>query len=107
MPIPDYPTPRVQSLLLPVLRMVADESGHVEDIRKRVKDEFKLTDKQITETHPKSGINVFVNLVAFALANLVMGKAITRESKGFYKVTDRGVTILKGKPLKLTIEELH
>jgi hypothetical protein len=102
------PIPRVQSLLLPVLQIVADRAEQsVEEIRKRVKDEFKLTDQEIKQTHPKSGNNVFVNRVAWALAHLVMGKAIAPERKGFYKVTERGVTILKGNPSELTIKELH
>jgi len=102
------PLPRIQSLLLPVLRIVAGESGHsVEEIRNRLKDEFTLTDKQIKQTHLKSGINVFVNRVAWALAHLVMGKAITPVGIGFYIMTERGVTILKGNPLELTIKELH
>ena len=100
--------PRIKSLLLPVLRIVAGDSGHsVEEIRNRVKDEFRLTDKQVKQTHPRSGMNVFVNRVAWALAHLVMGKAITPERIGIYRVTERGVTILKGNPSELTIKELH
>ena len=102
------PIPNIQSLLLPVLRIVAGDSGHsVEEIRNRLKDEFELTDKQIEQTHPKSGINIFVNRVAWALAHLVMGKALTPERVGFYRTTERGVAILKGNPLELTIKELH
>lgn len=102
------PMPKIQSLLLPVLRIVAGESGHsVEEIRNRVKDEFRLTDIQIKKTHPKSGLNIFVNRVAWALAHLVMGEAITSERPGFYRVTERGVAILKGNPSELTIKELR
>jgi restriction system protein len=102
------PIPSIQSLLLPVLRIVADGSGHtVEEIRNRVKAEFKLTDKQIQQTHPKSGTNILVNRVAWALAHLVMGKAVAPERAGFYRMTERGVAILKANPLELTIKELH
>lgn len=102
------PIPRINSLLIPVLRIVSDESGHsVEDIRKGVKDQFKLTDEQTKETHPKSGMNVFENHVAWALAHLVMGKAITPERTGFYKITERGLAILNGNLRELTIKELH
>ncbi len=102
------PIPSIQSLLLPVLRIVADGSGHaVEEIRKRVKAEFKLTDKQIQQTHPKSGTNIFVNRVAWALAHLVMGKAVAPERAGFFRMTDRGVAFQIANPLDLTIKELH
>ena len=102
------PIPNVQPLLLPVLQIVADQAEQsVEEIRMRVKDKFKLTNKQVKQTHTESGRNIFVNRVAWALAHLVMGKAITSEKKGFYRVMERGVTILKGNPSELTIRELH
>lgn len=102
------PIPKIQSLLLPVLRIVAGESGHdVEEIRSRLKYEFKLTHEQIEQTHAKSGINVFVNCVAWALAHLAMGKAIAPDRKGHYRTTERGVMLLDGNPLELTIRELH
>ena len=102
------PVPRVGSLLQPVLRILAGESGSsVEDIRKRIMEQFELTDQQIDQTHPASGMNVFVNRVAWALAHLVMGKAITPERKGIYRMTERGVAILKRNPSELTIKELH
>lgn len=99
--------PRVQPILLPVLRIVADQAEQsVDEIRKRVKDKFKLTDEQVKQTRPKSGKNVFVNRVAWALAHLVMGKAIERREHG-YQITERGLAILKENPLGLTIKELH
>lgn len=102
------PLPKIQSLLLPVLRIVAGDSGlSVAEIRSRVKEEFRLTDKQIKLAHPKSGTNVFVNRVAWALAHLVIGKSITPERIGFYRITERGAAILKRTPSELTIEELH
>ena len=102
------PLPRIQSLLLPVLRLVARESGClVEEIRLGVKTEFDLTDDQITQTHSKSGQNVFVNRVAWALANLVMGKAISLKRIGWYEATELGMKILQGNPAGLTIKDLH
>ncbi|MGO9112083.1 MAG: winged helix-turn-helix domain-containing protein [Thermoguttaceae bacterium] len=101
------PIPTVQPLLLPVLRIVADQAEQsVEVIRKRVKDEFKLTDEQVKQTHPKSGKNVFVNRVAWALAHLVMGKEIELREHG-YQITERGLAVLKENPLDLTIKGLH
>jgi hypothetical protein len=100
--------PGIAALLLPVLRIVADKSGHsVEAIRNRVKERLELSDEEIRRKHPKSGTNVFVNRVAWALAHLVMGKAITQERSGFYRITDRGRAILERNSAELTIKDLH
>jgi restriction endonuclease Mrr len=71
-------TPKVQPLLLPVLRAIADGAEHgVERIRERVAEELRLTKDELTEIHRKSGQNVYANRVAFALAYFNVGKAIT------------------------------
>ena len=101
--------PRIRPLLLSVLRMTADSSEHtVEEIRQRASREFKLTRKELEQKHSKTGMNVFVNRVAGALARLVMSRAITRKSKkeGVYRITKRGIAILKGNPSELPIEAL-
>ncbi len=100
------PIPKVQALLLPVLKVTEDGAEHsVEEIRKRIIEQFKLTRKEVEQEHPKSGKNVFVNLVAFALAYLNMGRAIIRKKEGVYQIAERGAAILKGNPTDLTIAE--
>jgi len=98
--------PTVQPLLLPVLRMTG-EGLSVEEIRERVKAQFKITADEAEQTHAKSGKNIFVNLVAWALANLVMGKLIERKDNGIYQITERGVLTLKGNPSELVIHDLR
>jgi len=47
--------PRVQPLLLPVLRMTGDRNKHsVEEFRKRMIGNFKLPRKEVKQTHSKS-----------------------------------------------------
>jgi restriction endonuclease Mrr len=54
--------PRIQPLLLPVLRMTGDRNKHsVEEFRKRAIGNFKLSREEVKPTHSKSGKNVFVN----------------------------------------------
>lgn len=86
------PIPRVQLLKLPVLMMTADGAEHsTETLREGVR---------------KSGINVLVNRVAWALAHLVMGNAILLKRENFYQITERGLAILKENPRELTIKAL-
>lgn len=96
--------PKVQPLLLPVLRALADGNEHeVDEIRKRVAEELRLTVDEHKETHPKSGMNVYVNRVAFALAYLNMGKAITKRKEGVYQIAERGKALLASGVKDITI----
>ena len=102
MPIPDY-----QTMLLPVLQVVADGADHpVNEMRDRVAGRFKLTRAELAKKQ-KSGTTVFVNYVAWALAQLNMAQTIRLEKRGVYRISERGISILKGKPLSLTLRDLR
>ena len=99
-------TPKVQPLLLPVLRAMADGAEHpVEEIRNRVAEELGLTEDERKETHRKSGQNVYVNLVAFALAHFNVGKAITKKREGVYQIAERGRVIVASGVRDLSIKD--
>jgi len=108
MPIPDS-----QTLLLPVLKVLADGAEHeVEEIRERLRDQFGVTPDELAQKN-KNNTSVFVNRVAWALANLNMeagplGHAgeITAVKEGVYKITEHGRAILKSNPRELTIKDL-
>jgi restriction system protein len=100
MPIPD-----IQTLLLPVLKMIADRRS-IEETRKSLKETFQVSPAEAKQKYPK-GQNVYVNTVAFALNHLVQGKAIVRIQEGSYEITERGREILKANPSELTIRGLH
>jgi restriction system protein len=98
--------PKVQPLLLPVLRAVADGNEHpVTAIRDRIAEELRLSLEELNGIHPKSGQNVYVNRVAFALAYLNMGKAITKKKEGRYQIAERGEAILASGVINLSIKE--
>lgn len=104
MPIPDYPT-----LLLPVLQIIAKGNGadhKVEEIRKGIATQFNVSLDDLA-VKQKSGSTVFVNHVAWALAQLSIAKAIARTQKGVYRIAERGVAILKADPSDLSVKELR
>ena len=104
--------PDPQTLLLPVLKVLADGTEHnVEEIRERMKNQFGVTPNELAQRN-KSGF-VFVNRVAWALAHLSMeagpvghAKEITLIRKGVYRITERGTAILKSNPSELRIKDL-
>lgn len=100
------PLPSIQSLLLPTLRLTA-EGLSIKETRKRLREQFKITPAEAKRMHAKSGKNIFINLVAWAFAYLVMGNLIEPKDKNAYQITERGTSILSGNQAELTIRELH
>ena len=104
--------PDPQTLLLPVLRVLADGAEHeVEEIREHMKNQFGVTPSELAQKNKKGF--VFVNRVAWALAHLNMeagpmghAKEIALIRKGVYRITERGTAILKSDPPELGIKDL-
>lgn len=108
MPIPDC-----QTLLLPVLQMLADGAKHSsEEIRDQVTIQFNISSHELREKHA-NGTPVLHNRVAWALAHLNMGSgplghpnAVQKVRKEVYRITGYGKAILSRNPSELTIKEL-
>lgn len=106
MPIPDF-----QTLLLPVLRVLADGLEHSsEEIRKRVRVQFDIAPHELLAKN-KKGKTIFHCNVDLALANLQgaphgRSKAIEKVRKEIYRITEHGKAILNRNPSALTIKDL-
>ena len=99
-------TPKVQPLLISVLRTMADGGEHrSEEIRKHVADGLKLSDDYVRTINPKTSQSAFENHVAWALVYLTTGKAITKTKEGVYQIAERGRAILASDVSDLTISE--
>ena len=104
--------PDLQTLLLPVLKVLADGKEHrVEEIREQMKNQFGVSPSELLQRN-RGGL-VFVNRVAWALAHLNMeagpqghAKEIALVRHGVYQITERGLTILKKNPAELRIKDL-
>jgi restriction system protein len=105
------PIPVSQTLLLPILRVLADGLDHSsEEIRERVRVQFDIAPHELLAKN-KKGKTVFHSNVDLALANLQGvphrgSKAIEKVRKEVYKITEYGKSILKRNPSALTIKDL-
>lgn len=103
MPVPDF-----WSLMLPVLRAVADGKGtHVRDVRERVASAEGLTDADLREMLPSGRVRVFANRVAWALNHLLRAALVTRVRRGVYRIADEGERLLAKPPERLDIRYLR
>ncbi|MBZ5728035.1 MAG: restriction endonuclease [Acidobacteriia bacterium] len=103
MPIPDY-----QSLMLPVLRVLADRKEHsVAQMRQRIAEELKLSEGELTERLASDSTTVFVNRIGWAVQYLKAAIAIKALRRGVYQITDRGLALLKQEPSEINARTLR
>ena len=103
MPVPDF-----QSLMLPVLRALADGNDTaVREVRERVANAEGLTDKDLQEMLPSGRQRTFTNRVAWALDYLLRAALVERVRRGVYRVADEGKRLLAKPPKRLNIRYLR
>jgi restriction system protein len=82
--------PDGQSLMAPVLRILADGRDHqTTEIVDRLADELGLSLEERSETL-RSGVSKFANRIHWALVYLGGGKLIEKARRGVYRITDKG-----------------
>lgn len=103
MPIPDY-----QTLMLPLLKFVSDESEHsLREATEVLSKHFNLTQEE-KETLLASGRKpIFYDRVGWAKTYLGQAKLLESQRRGFFKITERGINFLKQNPDKLNDKVLQ
>lgn len=102
MPIPDF-----QTLMLPVLRQLADAKEHSSvALRDALAREFNLTADDLADLLPSKRQGKFMNRVAWALSYLKQAILVESPSRGDYKITKTGVELLANPPERITIAYL-
>jgi restriction system protein len=102
MSIPDF-----QSLMLPVLRHLAQRRWLVSDLVKAVSDDHGLTDEERRQLLPSGRQATIANRTYWALAYLNRAGLIARISRGEYEATEDGRQVLTNPPDRITIGYLN
>jgi len=103
MPIPDY-----QSLMLPVLKLAADSAEHrFRDAVDILADEFALTDEERNELLPSGSQAVFTNRAGWARSYLKRAGLLSTPRRGYFTMTEHGLSLLAEKPEKLNVSVLE
>ena len=102
MAIPDF-----QSVMLPLMRYCADGKEHaVSETTDALADQFKLTDEERKALLPSGVQEIFRNRVAWAKSHLKMAGLLANPKRGIYKITDRGLEIIRKNPPLINLKFL-
>ena len=102
MAIPDY-----QTCMLPLLKFYMDGQEHTfrETIEALAK-EFRLTDDERRKMLPSGQQEVFDNRIGWARTYIKKAGLIEAPRRGVNKITDRGLEVLKKKPVRIDVNYL-
>ncbi|AMP74856.1 restriction endonuclease [Ralstonia solanacearum] len=97
MSIPDY-----QTLMLPVLRVVADGEEHrFRDVVETLAAEYELSDEDRAMLLPSGTGPVFDNRVGWARTYLKQAGVVESKRRGYFSITDRGRALLAKNPSRI------
>jgi len=103
MAIPDY-----QNCMLPLLEFLGDQNEHsLRETIDHLATHFKLTDDELKQLLPSGQQTIFSNRVAWARTYLKQAGLLEPTRRGYFRITQRGLEILKRKPEKITVKYLE
>jgi restriction system protein len=95
--IPDY-----QTIMLPFLVAMSDGGVHrVADVGTLLSSQFGMSDAEMTERIPSGQSTIFENRIGWARTYLKKAGLIEPVLRGQYRITPRGLEVLKSKPSRI------
>lgn len=102
MSVPDF-----QSFMLPLLEFTADKEEHGRsDAADALAQHFNTIESDRKEMLPSGRQTRFDNRVAWAIAYLRKAKFLESTRRGRFKITERGLEILKANPARIDVKYL-
>jgi restriction system protein len=103
MAIPDF-----QSLMLPLLKLLADKQEHaMREVTALLSDQFHLTEDDRNLSSAVSGQGVMYNRTAWAKTYLKKAGLIEQPRRGFFKISTAGEKVLEAPPSLINIKFLE
>lgn len=102
MSVPDY-----QSLMLPLLKLASDDKEHtLAEAIDVLGAQFKLTEEEKRELLPSGRHAKFENRVGWARTYLKKAGLLESTGRGKFRITQRGLEVLKSKPQRIDVKYL-
>jgi len=103
MAIPDY-----QSIMLPLLKFLGDRKEHsLREAIEYLADEFNLSEEERKELLPSEQQFTFDNRVGWARTYLKKAGLIETTKRAYFKISERGIQVLKEKPDDINVKYLN
>ncbi len=103
MPIPDY-----QTVMLPLLRFLKDEKEHnLGEVVDALAVEFNLSPDDLQQLLGSGQQTVIRNRVGWARTYLKKAGLIASTRRGFFRITERGQSVLASKPERIDVKYLE
>lgn len=103
MAIPDF-----QTLMLPLLKVVADGREYrLRDVVESLAEEFHLTDDERQQLLPSGRYPTFDNRIAWAKTYLKKAGLIDQPRRAYFQITDRGREVLNSSPSLINMKFLE
>jgi len=97
MPVPDY-----QTLMLPVLRLLADAAEHpAGSVIEALSKEFALTPEERAQLVGSQRISLMASRVHWAMTYLAQAGLTDRPRRGVWRITDKGTRLLATDPKRI------
>ncbi|HUX28842.1 MAG TPA: winged helix-turn-helix domain-containing protein, partial [Terracidiphilus sp.] len=103
MPIPDY-----QTLMLPLLQLTGDRREHtLAQVAEAIAEKFKLTEAERKEMLPSGGQLKIFSRIGWSRTYMAKAGLLETVSRGKFKITNRGLALLKTNPAKIDVNLLN
>jgi len=100
--IPDF-----QTLMLPLLRILADGNEHIlRDTINQLSDQFHLTEEEKSELLPSGNQAIIDNRVGWARTYLKKAELLENPRRGILKISEGGRKLLDSKPQRIDVKYL-
>jgi len=100
--------PVFQEITLPLLKLLEDKQEHsLRQVIDLLTNQFNLTLEEQRELLPSGKQAIFDNRVGWARTYLKKAGLLESTRRGFFRITDRGLQVLKQKPMKIDVKFLE
>jgi restriction system protein len=103
MPIPDY-----QTLMLPLLLLTGDGKEHtLAQVAEAIAQQFNLSESERNEMLPSGGQLKIFSRIGWSRTYMAKAGLLETVSRGKFRITPRGLSLLKTKPQKIDVNLLN
>jgi restriction system protein len=103
MSIPDF-----QTMMLPFLVFFKDANEHsIREVTNAIASYYKLSQSEIEELIPSGRQTRLVNRVSWVCVHLQHAKLVKKTRRGFYKISERGLSVISQNPSRIDLKFLR